>query len=52
MSGFDGSKAMSRTPRGEHTPAFANSVASPVQTAVVGAPLWMKLHVEPPFVDL
>jgi len=52
MSGFSGSRTTRRTPRGEHgVPLFA-SVASPVHTAVVAAPLWMNVQFAPPSVDL
>ena len=47
-----GSKAMSRTPRGEHVPPLLNSVRSPVQSATLTDPLWMNDQLAPPFVDL
>ena len=52
MFGSDGSSSTCRTPRGEHTPAFANSVASPVQEATFADPLWMNDQDAPPSVDL
>jgi hypothetical protein len=52
MSGFVGSSATWRTPRGEQTPALANSVALPVQSAALADPLWIKVQLAPPSVDL
>src|SRR6266511_1595135 len=52
MFGLDGSSTTCRTPRGEQIPAFANSVALPVQSATLVEPLWMNAHEAPPSVDL
>ena len=52
MLGFCGSRTTRRTPRGEHGVPFVASVVSPVQPAVVAAPLWMNVHDAPPSVDL
>ena len=51
MSALVGSNASERTPRGEHVAPLLNSVSDPVQSAALVEPLWMKVHVEPPFVD-
>ncbi len=52
MFEFDGSSSMLRTPRGEQMPPLLNSVRSPVHEAVDAEPLWMKLQLSPPSVDL
>src|SRR5262245_48921974 len=52
MFGFCGSRTTRRTPRGEHVVPLAASAAFPWHSAAVGAPLWMKVHVAPPSVDL
>src|SRR5262245_46409712 len=51
-SGFVGSSASERTPRGEQVRPLVNSVTSPTQSATLTEPSWMKLHDAPPFVDL
>ena len=52
MFEFDGSSSTLRTPRGEHVSRLLNSGIEPVQSATLAEPLWMKLHVAPPFVVL
>ena len=50
--GSAGSSSTLRTPRGEHVVVLLNSAIEPVQSAALTEPLWMKLHVAPPFVVL
>jgi hypothetical protein len=52
MSGFDGSSATCAHAARRADAGLLNSVASPVQTRDVAAPLWMNDHVAPPSVDL
>jgi hypothetical protein len=48
----EGSNTTRRTPRGEHGVTLFTSLESPVQPAVVAAPLKMKFQLAPPSVDL
>ena len=43
---------MSRTPRGEQVSVLLNSATVPTQSATLTEPLWMKVQVAPPLVDL
>ena len=54
MFGFEGSSSMLLTPRGEQAVGLTllNSLRSPVHVVSSAEPLWMKLHVFPPSVDL